>query len=127
MIEKLTAAFPMDTIGGFVAYWNDNPLYPSDPMAMFRKSLGVMITAKEQVYVCPVDLTVEELDLTKAMFYPLEKHLFGSRSTGALFYKGCYFSIREGDYAGAYQISDDMLKTDRFPNAKAYTRFLLKD
>ena len=126
MIETVKAAFPMATIGGFIAYWNEGQLYPKDVRDMFTKSLAVLITAQEQIYVCPVDMTREEPDLTNAMFYPLQKHQFGSRSTGALFYKGCYFSVRDGAYAGAYQISDDMIKTDRFPNAKAYTKFLLK-
>lgn len=116
----------MPTVGGFIAYWNDNPLYPGDPAAMFRRALAVLITAQEQVYVCPVDLTQEEPDCSKTMFYPMGRHQFAARSTGALFFKGCYFSIREGDYAGSYQISEDLIKNDRFPNAKAYTKFLLK-
>ena len=127
MIEQLKAVFPMPVIGGFVAYWNEGQLYPTDVRNMFTKSLAVLINTQEQIYVCPVDMMEEEPDLSKTMFYPMQKHQFGNRSTGALFYKGCYFSVREGDYAGAYQSSDDMLKTDRFPNAKAYTRFLLKD
>lgn len=127
MIETLAAALPLPTIGGFIAYWNDNPLYPSDPAAMFRRALAVLVTDREQIYVCPVDITRGEPDLQNTMFYPLERHHFAARSTGALFFKGCYFSIREGDYAGPYQISDDLLSTARFPNAKAYTKFLLKD
>ena len=127
MIEQLLAAFPMSAIGGFIAYWNDNPLYPTDPMAMFRKALAVLITDREEIYVCPVDMTRDALDLPHTMFYPLPRHQFGSRSTGALFYKGCYFSIRDGDYAGPYQISEDLVCSDRFPNARAYTKFLLKD
>ena len=127
MIEKLKSVFPMPVIGGFIAYWNKGHMYAADPQEMFTRSLAVLINEQEQIYVCPINVMQEEPDLTDTMFYPMQKYQFGSRSTGALFYKGCYFSVREGDYAGAYQISDDMLKTDRFPNARAYTRFLLKD
>lgn len=127
MIQELTKLCPLAVAGGFIAYWNDNPLYPSDPAAMFRRALAVLITDGGQIYITPVDMTREELDPGAITFYPIARNQFARRSTGALFYKGCYFSIRTGDYAGPYQISSDLIKNTSFPNEKAYTKFLLKD
>ena len=120
MIETLAQSY--DCIGGFIAYWNDSPLYPSDPEAMFRKAIAVLITQDERILVCPVDLTEKS---EPGAFRYIPKYQFSNRSTGALFFKGCYFSIREGDLQGSYQISSDFIKNQRFSNERAYTKFLL--
>ena len=90
MIQELTKLCPLAVAGGFVAYWNDNPLYPSDPAAMFRRALAVLITDGGQIYITPVDMTREELDPGAITFYPIARNQFARRSTGALFYKGFF-------------------------------------
>ena len=66
----------------------------------------------------------EAPDFSNTVFYPHPLSQFGTRSTGALFFKSCYFSIRTGDFAGSYQISEDYCKNEEFPNQRAYTKFL---
>ena len=124
MIDRVLAQFGAPCRGGFVAYYHDSALYPSDPAAMFTRAVAVLIAADGTLYICPADLSrpdaPQDFDLQ-----PIPKTNFGSRATGALFARGCYFSIDEGPFAGAYQISDDRVACTQFPTPRAYRRFLL--
>lgn len=124
MIESIISVCPKQCQGGFLAYWNDNPLYPSDPSAMFRRAIAVLLTIDHEIYVCPIDMTQGEPDYSNIIFYPHTQQQFGTRSTGALFYKGCYFSICSGNFFGSYQITEDYIKNQAFPTIRAYTKYL---
>ena len=124
MINELISVCPRLCRGGFIAYWNDNPLYPHDPAAMFRQAIAVLLPMAGDPLVCALDLTQEAPDFSNTVFYPHPLSQFGTRSTGALFFKSCYFSIRTGDFSGSYQISEDYCKNEEFPNQRAYTKFL---
>ena len=71
------------------------------------------------------DLTLEDRAPDHAVFRSIERDQFAKRSTGALFAQGRYFSIRSGDLAGSYQISDDLVISEAFPDPRAYRKFLL--
>ena len=124
MIREIQAQCRDLCRGGFVAYWNDSNLYNADPAAMFTRAIAVLITGSHQLLICPVDLsrTAQEQIF---LFKRIERAAFGSRSTGALFFRGCYFSIHEGPLTGRYQISEDYIACDEFPNPRAYRKFLL--
>ena len=74
--------------------------------------------------ICPADLTLEDRAPEHAVFRSIERDQFAKRSTGALFAQGRYFSIRAGEFSGSYQISDDLIRNDEFPNPRAYLRCL---
>lgn len=124
MIEQVLASCRTLCRGGFVAYYQDSALYPSDPAAMFTRAVAVLIAGDGRLLICPVDLSrpeqPQEFHLRR-----IERTAFGSRATGALFARGCYFSIDEGPLKGGYQISDDRVVCDEFPTARAYRRYLL--
>ena len=126
MIETLIEMCRVDCRGGFVAYWNDSPLYPSDPSAMFSRAIAVLLTTDGRFLVRPIDLTQPDPIQSEGTFRFVDQSLFGTRSTGPLFFKGCYFSIRSGDLAGPYQISEDLVKSKEFPNARAYLKRMLQ-
>lgn len=125
MIERFMKKSGAACIGGFIAYYNDMSLYAPDPMKMLSGAVAVLICADRRLLISPADLTLEERAPERAVFRRIERETFARRSTGALFAQGRYFSIRSGDLAGSYQISDDYVKNDRFPNPRAYRRFLL--
>ena len=126
MIEQLMIRSGVLCQGGFVAYYNDMSLYSPDPAAMFRRAIGLLVCADGRLLVCPVDLTQPDALPAQPVFRRISRAEFGSRSTGALFAKGCYFSIDTGDLRGSYQISDDRVVNETFPTARAYRRYLLQ-
>ena len=71
------------------------------------------------------NLNLTDTQPEHAVFRSIERDQFAKRSTGALFAQGRYFSIRSGDLAGSYQISDDLIRSEAFPNPRAYRQFLL--
>lgn len=124
MLQSLLDRAGLSYIGGFLAYFNDSSLYPSDPAGMFRRSIAVAILPDDTILAAPVDLTSEAAAQQPAVFSPIETDNFSKRSFGPFFYRSCYFAIRRGPLAGSYQITSDFIRTDRFPNERAYTRFL---
>lgn len=126
MIDELIFSSGVSCRGGFIAYYNDMSLYCPDPAAMFRRSVAVLICGDGRLLILPVDLTRPEEIPERPAFRRISRAEFGARSTGALFAKGCYFSIETGPLKGSYQISDDLARTDEFPNARAYRRYLLQ-
>ena len=124
MIHQLLIRSGVSCRGGFIAYYNEMSVYCPDPMAMFSRSIAVLVCGDGRLLICPVDLsrTAQEQIF---LFKRIERAAFGSRSTGALFFRGCYFSIHEGPLTGRYQISEDYIACDEFPNPRAYRKFLL--
>lgn len=125
MIEALMIRCGAECRGGFVAYYNEMSLYSPDPAAMFSRAVAVLILCDHRLLITPIDLTKPDEIPDYPAFRRIERSEFGARSTGALFARGCYFSICSGELKGSYQISEDLFKTEEFPNARAYRRFLL--
>lgn len=125
MLQSLIDRTGLSCVGGFLAYFNDSSLYPGDPAAMFRKSIAVLILADDTILAAPVDLSSETAFQQPTVFTPVDPSVFSSRSFGPFFYRSCYFAIRSGALAGSYQITTEFIRNDRFPNERAYTRFLL--
>lgn len=125
MIEALMIRSGVACCGGFVAYYNDMSVYAPDPALPFSRAVAILVCADRQLLICPIDMTKPEEIPDRPPFVRISRSEFGARSTGALFASGRYFSIRSGPLTGSYQISDDMLINDDFPNARAYRRFLL--
>lgn len=125
MIEQFIRQSGLPCRGGFIAYYNDMSLYAPDPMWMLSRAVVVLIGAGGQLFISRADLTRADRAVRDAVFSMIGQELFAKRSTGALFAQGRYFSIREGEFAGSYQISEDLLRTERFPDPRAYRRFLL--
>ena len=125
MIEQFIRQSGLPCRGGFIAYYNDMSLYAPDPMWMLSRAVVVLIGAGGQLFISRADLTRADRAVRDAVFSMIGRELFAKRSTGALFAQGRYFSIREGEFAGSYQISEDLLRTERFPDSRAYRRFLL--
>ena len=125
MIEQFIEKSGAACIGGFIAYYNDMSLYAPDPLKMLSRAAVILICADRRLLICAADLTLEDRAPETAVFRRIEREMFAKRSTGAMFAQGRYFSIRSGDLAGSYQISDDYVKNELFPNPRAYRRFLL--
>lgn len=125
MIEALMIRSGVACCGGFVAYYNDMSVYAPDPALPFSRAVAILVCEDRRLLICPVDLTKPDEIPDRPAFVRISRSEFGSRSTGALIASGRYFSIRTGALAGSYQISDDMVINDVFPNARAYRRFLL--
>ena len=124
MIEQFVRRFALPCRGGFIAYYNDMNVYAPDPMWMLSRSVVILICSGGRMMISHADLTLEDRAAESAVFCAIERDVFAKRSTGALFAQGRYFSIREGEFAGSYQISDDLIQNERFPNPRAYRRFL---
>lgn len=125
MIERFIEKSGASCIGGFIAYYNDMSLYAPDPTWMLSRAIAILVRSDRRLLICPADLTLEEQAPERAVFLSIGREMFASQSTGALFAQGRYFSIRSGDLAGSYQISDDLIRNELFPNPRAYRRFLL--
>lgn len=125
MIEKYIEKSGAACIGGFIAYYNDMSLYAPDPMLMLSRAVAILVLTDRRVLITQTDLTQEDQAPEHAVFRFIELDQFAKRSTGALFAQGRYFSIRSGELAGSYQISDDLILSEAFPNPRAYRRFLL--
>ena len=125
MIEQFIKKSGASCIGGFIAYYNDMSLYAPDPMLMLSRAVAVLVRNDRSLLICPADLTLEENAPEQAVFRTIGREQFAKRSTGALFAQGRYFSIRSGDLAGSYQISDDLVLNEQFPSPRAYRQFLL--
>ncbi len=126
MIQELISCSGVACRGGFIAYYHEMSLYCPDPALMFSKAIGILVSADGRFLITPVDLTHPEELVPWPHFRRIPRTEFSSRATGALFYEGRYFAIKSGDLMGAYQISDDLVLNERFPNPKAYRRFLLQ-
>ncbi len=126
MIEQLIFRSGVPCRGGFIAYYNEMSLYCPDPMAMFSRSIAILVCHDGRLLVCPVDMTKPDEVPEQPGFRRISRGEFGTRSFGALFAQGRYFSIRSGELMGSYQISDDLVVCDEFPNPKAYQRYLLQ-
>ncbi|MBR4132315.1 MAG: hypothetical protein IKT99_04995 [Oscillospiraceae bacterium] len=125
MIEQFIRRSALPCRGGFIAYYNDMNVYAPDPMWMLSRAVVILIGAGGQLFISRADLTREEQAAEDAVFSMIGREQFAKRSTGALFAQGRYFSISEGEFAGSYQISDDYLRTEEYPNPRAYRRRLL--
>ena len=125
MIEQFIKNSGASCIGGFIAYYNDMSLYAPDPMWMLSRAVVILVRADRRLLISPADLTLEDQAPAQAVFKTIGRDQFAKRSTGALFAQGRYFSIRSGDLAGSYQISDDLILNERFPSPHAYRQFLL--
>jgi hypothetical protein len=125
MIEQFIRRCGLPCRGGFIAYYNDMNVYAPDPMWMLSRAVAVLVCGNGQLLISHADLTREERAPVDAVFSVIDRALFARRSTGALFAQGRYFSIRSGDLAGSYQISDDLIRSEAFPNPRAYRQFLL--
>ena len=126
MIERFIEMSGAACIGGFIAYYNDMSLYAPDPTLMLSRAVAILVRADRRLLICHADLTLEDLAPEFAVFLSIERDQFAKRSTGALFAQGRYFSVRSGDLAGSYQISDDLVRNEMFPDPRAYRRFLLE-
>ena len=124
MIEQFVSRSALRCRGGFIAYYNDMNVYAPDPMWMLSRAVVVLIGVGGQLFISHADLTRADLAVQEAVFSMIGRDCFAKRSTGALFAQGRYFSIREGEFAGSYQISDDYLRSEEFPDPRAYRRFL---
>ena len=125
MIEQFIRRCGLPCRGGFIAYYNDMNVYAPDPMWMLSRAVAVLVCANGRLLISRADLTREEQTARDAVFSAIDRTLFAKRSTGALIGQGRYFSISDGEFAGSYQISDDLLLNDEFPAPRAYRRFLL--
>lgn len=125
MIERFIEKCAADCVGGFIAYYNDMSVYAPDPMWMLSRAVAVLVCNDRRLLIAAADLTMEDRCADDAVFRRIERGAFAKRSTGALFAQGRYFSIRTGTLAGSYQISDDLIINEMFPNPRAYRRFLL--
>lgn len=125
MIEEFIRRCGFSCRGGFIAYYNDMNVYAPDPMWMLSRAAVILIAGGGQIYISPVDLTREDQAPDAAEFRLIDRSEFAKRSTGALFAQGRYFSVRSGPCAGSYQISDDLILNERFPNPRAYRKYLL--
>lgn len=125
MIEQFIKKSGSPCIGGFIAYYNDMSLYAPDPTAMLSRAVVILVRPDQSLLICPADLTLEDRAPEHAVFRTIGRDLFAKRSTGALFAQGRYFSIRSGDLEGSYQISDDFVRSEQFPNPRAYRKLLL--
>ena len=125
MIEQFIRQSALPCRGGFIAYYNDMNVYAPDPLWMLSRAVVILIGAGGQLFISRADLTREEQAAEDAVFSMIGREQFAKRSTGALFAQGRYFSIREGEFAGSYQISDDYLRTEEYSNPRAYRRRLL--
>ena len=54
MINELISVCPRLCRGGFIAYWNDTPLYPHDPAAMFRQAIAALLPTAGDPLVCAI-------------------------------------------------------------------------
>ena len=126
MIEDFIEKSGTGCIGGFIAYYNDMSLYAPDPACMLSRAVAILVRDDRRLLICNADLTLEDQAPANAVFRSIERDQFAKRSTGALFAQGRYFSIRSGDLAGSYQISDDLIRNEVFPDPRAYRRFLLE-
>ncbi len=126
MIEQFIEKSGAQCVGGFIAYYyNDMSLYAPDPMAMLSRAVVILVRSDRRLLICPSDLTLAERAPEQAVFRTIAREMFAKRSTGALFAQGRYFSIRSGDLAGSYQISDDLVRNELFPDPRAYRKLLL--
>lgn len=126
MIDELIFRSGVPCRGGFIAFYNEMSLYCPDPARMFSAAVAILVCEDGRLLICPADLTKPDVIPDHPAFRRISRAEFGSRSTGPLFAKGCYFSIRSGELCGSYQISDDLVVCDEFPNARAYRRYLLQ-
>lgn len=126
MIDQLILRSGVICRGGFIAYYNEMSVYSPDPMAMFSRSIAILVSADGRLLICPVDMTKPDVVPQTPGFRRISRGMFGTRSTGALFAQGRYFSIDSGELMGSYQISDDLVLCDEFPNPRAYRRYLLQ-
>lgn len=126
MIDELIFRSGVSCRGGFIAYYNDMALYSPDPAEMFRRSVAILVCADGRLLICLADMTKPDVIPEHPAFRRISRAEFGSRSFGALFAKGIYFSISTGELRGSYQISDDRVVCDEFPTARAYCRYLLQ-
>ena len=124
MIEQFIRRCGLPCRGGFIAYYNDMNVYAPDPTWMLSRAVAVLVCGNGRLLITHADLTREERAPEAAVFSVIDRALFARRSTGALFAQGRYFSIREGEFSGSYQISDDLVRNDEFPNPRAYLRCL---
>ena len=127
MIEQFVSRCALQCRGGFIAYYNDMNVYAPDPMWMLSRAVVILIGAGGRLLISHADLTLEDRAPESAVFSAIDRELFAKRSTGALFAQGRYFSIRSGEFAGSYQISDDLLVNEEFPNHRAYRRYLFDE
>ena len=125
MIEQFIRQSALSCRGGFIAYYNDMNVYAPDPMWMLSRAVVILIGAGGQLFISHADLTHAEQAVEDAVFSMIGRDQFAKRSTGALFAQGRYFSIRAGEFAGSYQISDDLIRNEEFPDPRAYRRRLL--
>ncbi len=126
MIEQFIEKSGARCIGGFLAYYNDMSLYAPDPMLMLSRAIAILVCDDRRLLISAADLTLEDRAADAAVFRRIGRDQFAKRSTGALFAQGRYFSIRSGELSGSYQISDDLVKNELFPDPRAYRRFLLE-
>lgn len=126
MIDELIFHSGVACCGGFIAYYNDMSLYCPDPAIMFSRAIAILISNDGRLLISPVDLTRPDDVFNCLHFERISRAEFGSRSFGVLFARGCYFSIDTGHLCGSYQISHDLVVSDRFPSAKAYCKYLLR-
>ena len=125
MIEQFAERCALQCRGGFIAYYNDMNLYAPDPAQMLSRAIALLICADGPVLISRADLTLEENAVRHAAFSVIDRALFARRSTGALFAQGRYFSISSGEFAGSYQISDDLILNEAFSCPRDYRRYLL--
>ena len=109
MIHQLIIRSGVPCRGGFIAYYNEMSVYCPDPMAMFSRSIAILVCGDGRLLVCPVDMTRPDEVPEQPDFRRISRGEFGTRSTGALFAQGRYFSIGSGELKGSYQISDDLV------------------
>ena len=126
MIDQLIFRSGVTCRGGFIAYYNDMSLYSPDPLAMFSRAIAILVCHDGRLLICPVDMTKPEEVPEQPTFRRISRGEFGTRSFGALFAQGRYFSIRSGELMGSYQISDILVRCDEFPTPRAYQRYLLQ-
>ncbi len=126
MIEKFIEKSGAQCIGGFIAYYNDMSLYAPDPMLMLSRAIVILVCPDRRLLISAADLTLEDRAAEHAVFRRIGREQFARQSTGALFAQGRYFSIRSGELSGSYQISDDLVKNELFPDPRAYRRLLLE-
>ena len=124
MIEQYVECCALPCRGGFLAYYNDMGLYAPDPAQMLSRAIVLLICDGGTLLISRANLTLEEKAVQQATFSAIDRTLFAKRSTGALFAQGRYFSISSGEYAGSYQISDDLIRNDTFTCPRDYRRYL---
>jgi len=105
------------TIGGFIAKSADPILAHVNPSRLQDNDLVLLIQADQSIIVSFAN-SQDQSDWTQLSREQIH------RSKSLLAPKTCYFKIKQGEYAGTYLISPDLIVNDQFKSEKDYLEVL---